>query len=101
MTSSVPCIIVILYVVVVVAALESLRAGSSIELVQQALGAIRSLSFDNATNIRALVAAGACTGWLLLRSSQQCYTFLVSSMYRLRVHNGLSIISQIADFFLR
>ena len=47
---------------VVAAALLSSYAESSAEVVEQALGAIRSLSFDNAANIRALSEANACVG---------------------------------------
>ena len=50
------------YLKVVAAVLESTCAWASVEVVEQALEAIRSLSFDNVANGRSLVEADACSG---------------------------------------
>ena len=50
-----------------VAALHSRHGEASAAVLEQSLGAIRSLSFDNAANITKLIEAGACSGESLIK----------------------------------
>ena len=54
--------LVVIFVAAVTAVLQLPHAEDDVDVVEQALGAIRSLSFDSVANIRALTEAGACAG---------------------------------------
>ena len=81
-----PCVLLsALWVVAVVIAALSPLAQSSADIAEQGMGAIRSLSFDNASNIKALVEAEACTGRLaplyFSRSHIRCFIFIPTCSY--------------------